>query len=125
MEIKYICVKNDGYVDCRSEFYSASDTLDSENEYEFTIGINKLFGEIDSHIWAISYYLSMYKYRPKDFVLYKPLEVVVNDITLPLNEVLTYTCYMDKIYPLFSTKKEKKLARVKKSLPRFSLRQVG
>lgn len=32
---------------------------------------------------------------------------------------------LQALVPLFSTKKEKKLARVKKSLPRFSLRQVG
>lgn len=105
MKIEKICVKNGGYVHCRSGFYTVHDSLNYEKKFEFTVGVNKLIGEIDSHIWAVSYYLSMFKYRPKDFVLYKQLEVVVNDTTLPLNELLKYTCYMDKLYPLFSTKK--------------------
>ena len=102
MEINNISIKNDGYVYCKSNFYSAQDFLNSDFIYNFSKGINKLCGEIDSGTWAISYLISMYKYRPKDFVLFEPPKITINDNSFNLNDFFEYTCYMDKIYPLFA-----------------------
>ncbi|MEE0859594.1 MAG: hypothetical protein U0M12_09060 [Acutalibacteraceae bacterium] len=46
----------------------------------------------------------MYKYRAKDFILFKQPQVTVNKTAVSLNEFSEYSCYMDEIYPLFSTK---------------------
>lgn len=71
----------------------------------FSTGINKLYGEIDSGIWAVSYLLSMYKRKSDDFILFQDTKVSVNGNSVPIEEFLEYSCYMDKSYPLFSTKK--------------------
>lgn len=98
-----ILIFNDGYVMCKSDFYSAKDTL-SPFEYHFTSGVNKLVGEIDSGVWGVSYLLSMYRHNREDFVLFKDCTVIVDDTTLALDEFSEYSCYMDAIYPLFNTK---------------------
>ena len=98
-----ININNNGYVLCRSNFYSANDLL-SDTDFIFTSGVNKLVGEIDSGIWCISYLLSMHRYKSKDFVLFKEPMVTVNDTIIPLDEFATYTCYLDTLYPLFSKK---------------------
>jgi len=102
--IEKITVKGDGYVCCRSEFYTARDILNS-TQMSFFIGVNKLFGEIDSGIWAVSYLLSMYKKGSKDFVLFDKPEITVNNDVVSLDDILKSSCYMDKSYPLFSSKK--------------------
>ena len=102
MKINNIGIKNEGYVYCKSSFYSAQDNLFNYSCYSFSPGINKLIGEIDSGNWAISYLLSMYKHRPEDFVLFEQPKVAVNNKWLYLNELSEFSCYMDKIDPLFS-----------------------
>lgn len=104
MEIKNIDVHNDGYVFCKSCFYSVQDILECDVRYTFSTGINKMIGEIDSGIWAISYLLSMYKYRPKDFVIFDQPIAVVNGKTITLNDLSELSCYMDKSFPLFAKK---------------------
>lgn len=103
MKINQIHIINDGYVNCKSVFYSAQNILDNAR-FTFSTGINKLKGEIDSGNWAVSYLLSMYKYRPKDFVLFNEPSVTVNNQYIPMKEFSKFSCYMDKIYPLFSKK---------------------
>ena len=103
MKISSIVVKNEGYVHCKSTFYSAQDSLSRYSCYSFSSGINKLIGEIDSGNWAVSYFLSMYKHRPKDFVLFEQPEVFVNNKCVSLNELSEFSCYMDKLDPLFSS----------------------
>ena len=103
MKINSINIQNEGYVHCKSGFYSAHDSLSNYSNYTFSQGINKLVGEIDSGNWAISYLMSMYKYRPEDFVLFEQSKVTVNDKLISLDELSEFTCYMDKSYPLFST----------------------
>ncbi len=98
-----ITIKNDGYVACKSNFYSAQDIL-SSSECQFSSGINKLQGEIDSGAWAISYLLSMYKYSPDDFVLFETPLIIADDVVMSLEEFSKYSCYMDKVYPLFNSK---------------------
>lgn len=104
MAIECISVKNEGYVYCKSSFYSAHDCLSSNINYAFSVGINKLIDEIDSGIWAISYLLSMYKYQFNDFTLFEDPKVTVNNSIISLDDISEYSCYMDKLYPLFSTK---------------------
>ena len=105
MNIDNIKVTNDGFVYCKSNFYSALDILSSYSTYDFHKGINTMKGEIDSGIWAVSYLLSMYRYKPNDFHLFQPPDVTVNGVIKPLNELSRYICYMDKIFPLYATKK--------------------
>ena len=102
MKICNISIRNEGHIFCKSNFYSAQDFLNSDFIYNFSKGINKLCGEIDSGTWAISYLLSMYKYRPKNFILFEPPKIEIDNNDFGLNEFSEYTCYMDKIYPLFS-----------------------
>lgn len=103
MKINNISIKNEGYVYCKSSFYSAHDSLSEYSYYSFSPGINKLIGEIDSGNWAISYLLSMYKHRPEDFVLFEQPKVTVNNKCISLNKLSEFSCYMDKSDPLFST----------------------
>ena len=103
MKISNISIKNEGYVYCKSSFYSAQDSLSNYSCYTFSPGINKLIGEIDSGNWAISYLLSMYKHRPEDFVLFEQPQIAVNNNWISLNELSEFSCYMDKLDPLFST----------------------
>ena len=103
MKIINISIKNEGYVYCKSSFYSAHDSLSGCSCYNFSKGINKLIGEIDSGNWAISYLISMYKHRTEDFVLFEPATAVVDNKLITLEELSELTCYMDKSDPLFST----------------------
>ena len=61
-------IKNNGYVYCHSSFFDAEDVLE-EKEFEFSSGINKLVGDIDSGNFAISYLISMYDkiYKKQSF----------------------------------------------------------
>lgn len=104
MKINTIQIQNNGYISCKSSFYSSEDILQSGSNYTFVAGVNKLIGEIDSGNWAVSYLLSMYQHRPKDFVLFEAPNVLVNSGTVSLHELSKYSCYMDESYPLFSTK---------------------
>ena len=102
MKINKIDIQNEGYVYCQSCFYHAHDGLSADVKYSFSKGINKLYGEVDSGVWAISYMLSMYCYKPKDFVLFNDTQVFVNDMLMTLEDFQKFSCYMDKSYPLFS-----------------------
>ena len=101
MKINDIKIQNEGYVYCKSSFYSAQDSLSNCMNYTFSIGINKLIGEIDSGNWAISYLLSMYKHRPEDFILFEKTKATVNNEEISLTELSEISCYMDKLDPLF------------------------
>ncbi|MBO5210711.1 MAG: hypothetical protein J6B80_02135 [Clostridia bacterium] len=122
-----IKIENDGYVNCKSNFYSAQDIISSDTVYLFDTGINKLIGEIDSGIWAISYLLSMYDFIPQNFVLFKDAVLTVNNERISLNEFCKYSCYLDESYPLFNTKKSvKRLIEegLKKSKLTYSVQQI-
>ncbi len=108
MKINNINIKSEGYVHCKSSFYSSHDILSDCSCYTFLPGINRLVGEIDSGNWAISYLLSMYKHRPKDFVLFEEPKLFVNNESISLDEFSDYACYMDNVYPLFSANKSVK-----------------
>lgn len=107
MIITEIKINNDAYVHCKSSFYSAQDTLNDTLSYKFSQGINKLLGEIDSGNWAISYLIAMYPYMSskEKKLLFLPANALVNNKMLSLKELSVYSCYLDKKYPLFSTKK--------------------
>lgn len=103
MIITEISIENEGFMHCKSEFYTAHDSLVNSSNYTFKQGINRLNGEIDSGNWAISYLLSMYKHRPNDCVLFRQPNVYINKKCISLNEFSDFSCYMDRSYPLFST----------------------
>lgn len=97
-----INIQNEGYVYCKSSFYSAQDGISKYVCYSFSTGINKLMGEIDSGNWAISYLLSMYRHRPEDFILFEQPGATINDEYISLDELSKFSCYMDELFPLFS-----------------------
>lgn len=106
MKISNISVQSDGYIYCRSCFYCCHDTLSSDTTYTLSTGINRMIGDIDSGNWSISYLLSMYKYRHKDFVLFDKPSLAVNGELISIDELCSLACYMDdKFYPLFSSRK--------------------
>ena len=97
----------EGFAHCKSCFYTTQSVLSGlplGSDYHFNTGINKLTGDIDSGIWAVSYFLSMYGCRPKDFIFFEDPKVMVNKTVMPMRELSRYTCYIDELYPLFSTK---------------------
>lgn len=104
MKINDINFSNDGYVNCKSCFYTVKDILQDNKEFNFQIGINKLTGEIDSGVWAISYLLSMYNFAPKsDITIFQNATISVNKNIISLKEFSKYSCYLDKEFPLFSS----------------------
>lgn len=96
----------DGYIKCKSSRYTCYTTINNE-EFHFSPGLNILKGDIDES-WAISYLLSMYSERPKDFTLDFPPEIVVEDNRIPLSELSESVCYIDECYSLFKSKKQVK-----------------
>lgn len=113
LKINTINIQCNGYVICRSGFYTAHDMLSGNLKYTFQSGINTMIGEIDSGNWAISYLLSMYKHRRKDFVLSEPCKIVVNNERILLNQLSELACYMDRLYPLFAARTSVKKLIVK------------
>lgn len=101
--MKKINIKAEGYVHCKSNFYCVQDLLNES--HSLSAGVNKLFGEIDSGNWAISYLLSMYKHRKRDFALFGEVEIFVGKDRISFDDLLKKSCYMDKSYPLFSSNK--------------------
>lgn len=103
MIIENIAVSKSGYINCRSCFYTALSTVNNNNSYSFSRGINYLYGDIDSSGWAVSYYLSMFGVKPEDFTLQDSSDIYVNGSLMPIEDFLQYSCYMDNtIYPLFN-----------------------
>ena len=96
----------DGFVHCRSSRYTCYTTINNE-EFHFSPGLNILKGDIDES-WAISYLLSMYSERPKDFALDSEPEIVAKDKRIPLSELSESVCYIDECYSLFKSKKQVK-----------------
>lgn len=108
MKIESIEVVNDGYINCKSSFYTTCDMINELVTYHFINGLNTLVGDIDSGVWGISYLLSMYKYDKNNENkkrIFLPLTITVNHHMVNLEQFWTYSCYMDRIYPLFASKK--------------------
>lgn len=103
MKIQRLNMNCEGHVFCHSVFYSSHDILDGKTMYTLSTGVNRLYGEIDSGGWAVSCLLSMYDYAPDDFILYQDPCISINGIPGTLTEILPYSCYMDKSYPLFAS----------------------
>lgn len=91
----------DCFVDCHSNFYKSSGALGAHTIHS---GKNLLRGEIDSGVWELSYFLSMYHKRKKDFIRFDNPTVTKNGQEVPFEEILDKSCYMDKSDPLFGTK---------------------
>ena len=105
--IKEIIVYNSGYINCKSNFYTSHDTLQERDVYQFNSGVNRLFGDIDSGIWGISYLLSMYNIDINSKALFNPHIALVDGKEVHLSELSKRCCYLDhKHYPLFSSKRK-------------------
>lgn len=120
MEIKSFSIRTDGFVHCRSNFYIVNDTILVPTVLEFVPGLNKLEGEVDSGKWAFSYMISMYHVRKKDFVLYEKPIVTVNGEMADTKKLYKISCYLDLIYPLYSSRKSIR-KQVEKGLARSGL----
>lgn len=105
MKIENIKIKGDAYIKCKSCFYSALVPIDEIYPYEFSVGVNKLVGEIDSRNWGISYLISMYPYLSRLERKTSRAYPLINNKEVSIQELSKYACYMDEIYPLFSTKR--------------------
>lgn len=105
VKIENIRIENGGHIFCRSEFYSVLDVLPDNVTYEFSNGINVLLDDIDSGNWAVSYLLSMYRYEAHKTPLFSPMNAIVNNDIIPLTQLWEYTCYMDRIFPLFRSRR--------------------
>ena len=101
---RQIEIYNDGYILCKSSFYSVDDVLEQHQKFCFTPGVNKLIGDIDSGIFAISYLMSMYKTLNKE-LLFLPHELYADGKVMSLGNFQEMSCYMDCIFPLFSSNK--------------------
>lgn len=104
MIINSVLIQNKVSVFCHSEVYSAKCFTTDQTHLFTNRSINFLYGEIDSGGWAISYLISMCKYRPKDFVFFDKQHIEINDVVASYNELADYSCYLDRIHPLFSKK---------------------
>ena len=113
-------VSCDGFISCRSAFYTARVAISNLSSYQLFSGNNWLAGEIDSGNWAVSYLLSMYNHRSKDFILFEKPTVFVNNRESSLDEISQTVCYFDYLDPLFS-KKESVKEMVAKGLNRTGL----
>ena len=98
-----IKVNISGYVQCHSSFFDVDDVI-QEKEFNFSSGISKLVGDIDSGNFAISYLISMYDKINKKTV-FLPCDVIVDGKPTSLSELTKKACYIDRSYPLFSKKK--------------------
>ncbi len=103
MRVESLTINCAGYIHCRSQFYTANTTI-SSLDYQFNQGINNAIGEIDSGAWGISYLISMYPYHSKDFTLFAPPLVLLNNLYVTPNSLANISCYMDCIHPLFDSK---------------------
>lgn len=103
--INKISFSNGAYIHCKSNFYSCVDVLQSYMKFEFSKGVNKLVGEIDSGIFAISYLLSMYRIDVPKSVFDSIPMITVDDSCMELEKFTPVCCYLDQSYPLFSSSK--------------------
>lgn len=102
MKFDSMTVWGDGWVFCKSNFYTVVDILPRE-KYDFYSGVNTLIDEIDSGIWALSYMLSMYSHRKEDFALMSDPIIRVNEQMISLEDLSDWACYMDLTDPLFQS----------------------
>lgn len=103
--IKRISISTEGHIECKSNFYTCVDVLQSYMKFEFVPGVNRIVGEIDSGGFGISYLLSMYNIDIKgtDF-LASPM-ITVDGNCIKLSDFAPACCYLDRKYPLFSSEK--------------------
>lgn len=126
MKINTMDIDCSAYVDCEDVFYTAKCGIDNK-KYHFGIGINKLEGDIDSDVWAISYLLSMSEYKTKNILFYEEPKILVNDEKMSLKELSKYTCYISRTSPFFSKRKTVRqmvIKGLKKSGLSFSPEQI-
>ena len=83
----------------------------------FKQGATLLQGPIDGGSWAISYVLSMYRSDKKSFLPLEDIEFFADGNKTDLRHLQSAACYLDRIFPLFRSRKSVK-AFVEKELKR-------
>ncbi len=84
---------NGFFVNCRSTRCSYQTSLDS-SQFDFVVGTNLLYGDIDSGGWSLSYALSMYNYDNYDI----ELKINIDGISTTVEDLQKITCYLDALY---------------------------
>lgn len=120
--VKEIFFSNEGYVNCKSCFYTSHDVLQKSMTFKFYTGTNKLVGDIDSGIWGVSYLLSMFNVNVEKETFLMPLVAVVDGKEMPLKQLAEHSCYLDEsVYPLFSSRKKTVLGMIKRGVEKSGI----
>lgn len=93
-----------GWITCRSRFYTAHSVW--SGDVSFREGINMMLCEVDQDGFPLSYLISMYECRPRDFVFEAPPSVFIDGQKSDMQTLATRSCYIDALYPLFSSKRK-------------------
>ena len=99
MTINNIIINCKGNIECESCYYRACDTINQE--FSFSSGTNIIRGDIDSGGFGISYLISMYDKISKKTLLTQST-AIVNGTEISLLELNRHSCYIDRLYNLFS-----------------------
>ena len=110
MKIDNISIELYGWVKCISCFYTVEDVISTRKEFSFQKGCNKLYGSIDSGVFATSYLIGTEK--SKKSVLDNPIVKINNKVTT-FDELHKHSCYIDSSYSLFSSNKSVKSLIIK------------
>ena len=120
--IKKLSILADGYVHCKSNFYTSTDVMNGKTII-FSTGVNKLVGDIDGGFWGISYIISMFDElkKNKDYFL-ESIITTVNDKEFSISELSKQSCYLDEtLYPLFYSKRKTVVQLIAKGLKRSQM----
>ena len=92
---------------CKSKFNQSYNSINIDTLI-LKDGVNILTGEIDSGGWGVSYMLSMADYDKKMLpgCPNDEMKIFIDGEWVRLSEVCKNACYMDRCYPLFSSKRK-------------------
>ncbi len=94
-----ITVSGKAKFECESRFYKSNAEL-LGREIRIMPGLNRLIGEIDSDVWALTSLLAYADPKnPED------IEIKVGKNRVSLEDIAKVTCCLDTTYPLFKTRK--------------------
>ena len=102
---KTIQIFNSGILYCKCRCYNCAQSIKSCEKYVFKTGTNHLIGDIDSGVWGISYFMSMFKYDVNKKAFEHPLVAIVDGQKMSMDAFSETCCYLDeRYYPLFKSK---------------------
>ena len=103
MLMKEIIIKLNGYINCKSDFYSVCDVFDNQEIHLFR-KVNILNGSIDSGIFGASYLLSMCNQISKKDFQGEQIAFVDGKET-SITDLAAQACFMSNCFRLFSTRR--------------------